>query len=72
MRDRATLEPATGEAGTVINLMRDDGVLLSTDGPFDNMLKIKPPMAFGRAEADIMVEALDAALARVRISLGTA
>ena len=36
--------------------MRNNGVLISTDGPFDNVLKIKPPMAFGRREADIMVE----------------
>ncbi len=54
VRDRATLEPATEEAGNVINRMRDAGVLLSTDGPFDNVIKIKPPMVFGIREADIL------------------
>lgn len=64
VKDRATLEPATDEAGRIANDMRDHGVLISTDGPFDNVLKIKPPMAFGLREADILADALDAALAR--------
>ena len=62
VKDRETLEPATEEAGLIANHMRDHGVLISTDGPFDNVLKIKPPMAFGRHEADILADALDAAL----------
>jgi 4-aminobutyrate aminotransferase-like enzyme len=45
--------------------MREHGVLISTDGPFDNVLKIKPPMAFGLAEADILADALEVALGRV-------
>jgi 4-aminobutyrate aminotransferase-like enzyme len=65
VKDRATLEPATEEAGQIANHMRDHGVLISTDGPFDNVLKIKPPMAFGLREADIMADALGAALARM-------
>ena len=63
VRDRATLEPATEAAGLVSNHMRGNGVLISTDGPDDNVLKIKPPMAFGIKEADILVEAMAAALA---------
>jgi hypothetical protein len=65
VRDRETLDPATEEAGFVINHMRDNGVLISTDGPFDNVLKIKPPLAFGLREAEIMAAAMDAALAAV-------
>ena len=65
VKDRATLEPATEEAGRIANDMRDHGVLISTDGPFDNVLKIKPPMAFGLREADILADALDAALSRM-------
>ena len=62
VRGRSSLEPAAEEAGRAVNHMRDNGVLLSTDGPYDNVLKIKPPMVFGRSEADLMVEALDEAL----------
>ena len=64
VKDRTTLEPATEEAGRIANDMREHGVLISTDGPFDNVLKIKPPMVFGLREADIMVDALEAALKR--------
>jgi 4-aminobutyrate aminotransferase-like enzyme len=42
--------------------MRDHGVLISTDGPFDNVLKIKPPIVFGIKEADIMADAMQVAL----------
>ncbi len=62
VRDRATLEPATAEAGRIANAMREAGVLISTDGPHDNVLKIKPPMAFGVAEADLLLGALEGAL----------
>ena len=61
VRDRSTLEPATDEASRIANDMRERGVLISTDGPFDNVLKIKPPMVFGLHEANIMVDALEAA-----------
>jgi 4-aminobutyrate aminotransferase-like enzyme/Ser/Thr protein kinase RdoA (MazF antagonist)/murein DD-endopeptidase MepM/ murein hydrolase activator NlpD len=64
VKDRATLEPATEESGLIANDMRDHGVLISTDGPFDNVLKIKPPMVFGLREADILADALEAALSR--------
>jgi 4-aminobutyrate aminotransferase-like enzyme len=62
VRDRATLEPADREAGLVVNRMRDRGVLVSTDGPFHNVIKIKPPMCVTRADADRLADALDAAL----------
>ncbi|MEO8635572.1 MAG: aminotransferase class III-fold pyridoxal phosphate-dependent enzyme [Gemmatimonadales bacterium] len=65
VRDRHTLKPATEETGDLVNLMRDAGVLLSSDGPFDNVLKIKPPMVFGIREADIMADELERALGRL-------
>ena len=58
-------EPATEETGELVNLLKEAGVLLSSDGPFDNVLKIKPPMVFGLREADIMADELDRALSRV-------
>jgi 4-aminobutyrate aminotransferase-like enzyme len=65
VKDRATLEPATEESGLIANDMRNHGVLISTDGPFDNVLKIKPPMVFGLREANILADALEAALSRI-------
>jgi len=61
--DRESLEPATAVAERAVNLPREAGILLSTDGPFDNVLKFKPPLCFGPREADRLCRKLDAALA---------
>ena len=54
--------PATAPAKYVVNRMRELGVLMSTDGPQDNVLKIKPPLCFTRENADLLVEYLDRVL----------
>jgi 4-aminobutyrate aminotransferase-like enzyme len=59
VRDRETLEPAGTQAGLVANRMRDRGVLVSTDGPFHNVLKIKPPLCFTARDADRLVSTLE-------------
>ncbi|MFZ0968653.1 MAG: aminotransferase class III-fold pyridoxal phosphate-dependent enzyme, partial [Candidatus Acidiferrales bacterium] len=64
VRDRETLEPADSEASAIIEQMKSRGVLLSTDGPFHNVLKIKPPIVFSNADADVVVSGLDAVLAQ--------
>ena len=66
--DRDTREPATAFAGDVAERMRARGVLISTDGPADNVLKLKPPIVFGRAEADVLLDELDAVLSRPAIA----
>ncbi len=63
VRDRHSLEPAATQAAYVVNRMRDRGVLLSTDGPLHNVLKIKPPMPFSAADADRLVSVLGDLLA---------
>ncbi len=62
VRDHQTLEPADHEAGYIANRMRDLGVLISTDGPLHNVLKIKPPLVFDQANAIRLVEILDSVL----------
>jgi 4-aminobutyrate aminotransferase-like enzyme/Ser/Thr protein kinase RdoA (MazF antagonist) len=57
--DHETLAPAAEQASYVANRMRERGILLSTDGPFHNVLKIKPPMVFTEANADYLVATLD-------------
>jgi 4-aminobutyrate aminotransferase-like enzyme/Ser/Thr protein kinase RdoA (MazF antagonist)/murein DD-endopeptidase MepM/ murein hydrolase activator NlpD len=64
--DRATLEPATAAAGYVANRMRDEGILLGTDGPLHNVVKIRPPMPFDRADGARLVETLDRVLGELR------
>lgn len=55
--------PATRQAGYVANRMRELGVLVSTDGPDHNVLKLKPPLPFNAADADLLVATLDRVLA---------
>ncbi len=62
VRRRDTLEPAESEAAQVVELMKERGVLLSTDGPFHNVIKIKPPLVFSRADADFLLSRLDSVL----------
>ena len=40
-------------------------VLSSTDGPMNNVIKIKPPLCFSAADADTFVHALDDAITDV-------
>ncbi|HZS05204.1 MAG TPA: aminotransferase class III-fold pyridoxal phosphate-dependent enzyme [Blastocatellia bacterium] len=63
VRDRETLAPAAEEASFVANRMREYGILLGTDGPFHNVVKIRPPMQFAESDADFLVAAMDRILA---------
>ncbi len=61
--DRASRAPAGRHAAWVVERMRDLRVLVSTDGPDHNVLKIKPPLVFDEGDADALVAALDRVLA---------
>ena len=39
--------------------MRENGVLLSTDGPLHNVIKIKPPMVLSEDDIDETLSKLD-------------
>ena len=41
-------------ATKLINSLRLKGILLSTDGPFNNVIKIKPPLVFNKDNADLV------------------
>jgi len=56
--------PASSEAARVVNEMRERGILLGTDGPHHNVLKIRPPMPFSAENADDLMVNLDLCLAR--------
>lgn len=56
--DRDMLEPGGHQASYAANRMRDHGVLISTDGPLHNVLKIKPPLVFTRENADDLLRCL--------------
>jgi 4-aminobutyrate aminotransferase-like enzyme/Ser/Thr protein kinase RdoA (MazF antagonist) len=62
VRDRETLEPAADEAAYVVERMKQHGILLSTDGPLHNVIKMKPPLVFSEADAERVVEGFDRVL----------
>ncbi len=58
VKSREIKAPASNQASYLANRMRDKGILMSTDGPFNNVLKIKPPMVFSISNADFLLEAI--------------
>lgn len=59
VKDRHTLEPAADQATYLVNRMRELGILLSTDGPLHNVIKIKPPMCITKDTAAEVLKRLD-------------
>jgi 4-aminobutyrate aminotransferase-like enzyme len=45
-------------AALIKNEMRNRNILISTDGPFDNVLKTKPPLCFTKENAEQVVECM--------------
>lgn len=62
VKNPETKTPADKQADHLANRMRQCGVLMSTDGPYHNVLKIKPPMVFSRQDADFLVGTLEKVL----------
>ncbi|CAN7156296.1 aspartate aminotransferase family protein [Variovorax sp. LjRoot130] len=60
--DRATRAPATAETARIVNALRDRQVLLSSTGEHASTLKIRPPLVFSEAHADLLVDTLDSVL----------
>jgi 4-aminobutyrate aminotransferase-like enzyme len=65
VRERATREPDASLATELVNRAATRGVLLSTDGPDHNVIKIKPPLVFSDADADRLLETVDEVLAEL-------
>ena len=65
VRDRTTLEPAAEELRAIVEAMKAEGILLSTEGPHHNVLKIKPPLVIAREDCDFFLGTLDTVMARL-------
>ena len=63
--DRRSKAPATEIARAIANGARERGVLMGTEGPHDNVLKMRPPMIFSKAHADLLVSVLEDTFASV-------
>jgi 4-aminobutyrate aminotransferase-like enzyme/Ser/Thr protein kinase RdoA (MazF antagonist) len=61
--DRESREPAPNQATYVVNRLRERGILTGTDGPYHNVIKLRPPLVFSQTDADLFVATLDIILA---------
>lgn len=59
VKDKTTLEPAAEEASYVTNRLREKGILLGTDGPYHNVVKIRPPMPINLEDAEYLADCFE-------------
>ena len=67
VRDRSTKDPAGALASYVSNRLRDHRILIGTDGPYDNVLKIRPPLTIGAEDCDLLLARLDDILVEAQL-----
>ncbi len=48
-------DPNKKLASKIKNGLREHHILIGTDGPFDSVLKIKPPLSFTKGDCEILV-----------------
>merc|ERR1712113_884988 len=59
VKDRETREPNIKAAEHALTRFREERILMQSDRPFNNVLKIKPPLAFSRENVDTFITTLD-------------
>jgi 4-aminobutyrate aminotransferase-like enzyme/Ser/Thr protein kinase RdoA (MazF antagonist) len=62
VKDRETLAPAGLEAKALVNRMKEEGVLLSTEGPHNCVVKMKPPLVFSSSDSEFFLARLEKVL----------
>lgn len=56
IKDNGTMEPDTHLASVIKNELRNQNILVSTDGPFDSVIKTKPPLCFTKENAHQVID----------------
>ncbi len=64
--DRESKDYGTDEARRLVNELRQRRVLVAPSGIGGNVLKIRPPLPFGREHADLFIETMDIALRHLK------
>jgi len=54
-------------ATNLVNTMRQKGILLSTDGPHNNVIKIKPPLNFNKKNVDMVCDEINTYFAKLKV-----
>ena len=62
VKDNDPTLPDNKLAKFIINHCKNLGVLISTDGPFNNVLKIKPPIIFNKENSDYLIKSIEESL----------
>ena len=65
VKDRTTKEPAKEETLQIFEMAKDLGLLIGKGGFHGNVLRIKPPMCFSRADADFLLQVIDLCLEKL-------
>ena len=65
VEDLESKKPATLLTKKLINDLKNEGILVSSMGPFDNVLKIRPPLIFDLDNAQMLLEKTDYCLQKL-------
>ena len=65
--DRETRNPATAQTADLLEIMKECHVLIGSEGPFGNILKMRPSLAWNESEVDIFIRALDKSLSTLSV-----
>ena len=66
----AMKHPLEVQAKYLVNRMKHNGILMSTDGPDNNVIKIKPPLVFSKEDANFLIEVLTSVLGEDCMKIG--
>lgn len=64
---RASKAPATELTSYVKNRMREEHILMGSEGPADNILKIRPPLTIGAADVDLLLAKMQQILSETAV-----
>ena len=59
------LDPDSYKAQLLKNELKNNGILVGTDGPYNNIIKSKPPLCFSKNNAKEVVEKMDLILNKI-------
>lgn len=66
VKDRETKAPATKQANEIVEFCKRNCILLSTEGKFHNIIKIKPPIVFSQQDAKRFITTFANALNEIK------
>ncbi len=69
VKNRNTKTSAAREARYLVNRMRSRGILMSVDGPRNNVIKIKPPLCIQEEDIDYLIKNLKQVLGEDAMSV---